>query len=134
MWKLNKEEYSELCSFIGKELKIKTNWVYHIQGENEYGRYHQFNGLNFNSSSYNILKIYFVLGKIEVFKEYEIINEKNLENSNGQFIETHTLVSCFKKYSKSKFEEFKNLVDIGLYDQEDLKNLELRINSLFVKT
>ena len=75
-----------------------------------------------------------ILGKIEVFKEYEIINEKNLENSNGQFIETHTLVSCFKKYSKSKFEEFKNLVDIGLYDQEDLKNLELRINSLFVKT
>ena len=79
MWKLNKEEYSELCSFIEKELKIKTNWVYHIQGENEYGRYHQFNGLNFNSSSYNILKIYFVLGKIEVFKEYEIINEKNLK-------------------------------------------------------
>ena len=38
-----------------------------------------------------------------------------------------------KKYSQSKLKEFKGLFDIGLYEQEDLDNLELRMNSLFDK-
>ena len=38
---------------------------------------------------------------------------------------------CFKNFSQSKLKEFKGLVDIGLYEQEDLDNLELRMKSLF---
>ena len=46
----------------------------------------------------------------------------------SEFIEKETLIFCLKKYSQSKLKEFKGLFDIGLYEQEDLDNLELRMN------
>ena len=133
MWKLSKEEYSELCSVIGEKLKITSNWVWDKENKNNLGKFHQFHGLNFNSSTFNILRFYYEIKKVELYQERKILNEKNLEDSESEFIEKETLIFCLKKYSQSKLKEFKGLFDIGLYEQEDLDNLELRMNSLFDK-
>lgn len=131
MFKLKKEEYTELCYFIEKPLKIKSNWVWGKDGQNKIGKFHEFHGLNFNSSTFNILRIYFKIGKVEIFKENQIIKEKPLEDLKSEFIENKILFMCFNEYSKSKLNEIKSLVDFGLYEQKDLDKLKLRLDSLF---
>ena len=131
MWKLSKEEYSELCSVIGEKLNIKSNWVWENQNNNNIGKFHQFHGLNFNSPTFNILRFYFELKKVELYRKIKILDEKSLKDSESKFIEKEILMFCFKNFSQSKLKEFKGLVDIGLYEQEDLDNLELRMKSLF---
>ena len=131
MYKLKKEEYTELCYFIEKPLKIKSNWVWGKDGQNNFGKFYEFHGLNFNSSTFNILKIYFNIGKVEIYKEYQIINEKPLEDFKSEFIENEILFLCFNEYSKSKLDEIKSLVDFGLYEQEHLDKLKLRLDTLF---
>ena len=58
MWDLKKEEYVELCSLIGEKLKIKSNWVWDKESENYLGKYHQFNGLKFNSPTISVFRFY----------------------------------------------------------------------------
>lgn len=133
MWNLKKEEYLELCSLIGEKLNIKSNWVWHQESINHLGKYHQFNGLKFNSQTYSILRFYFKFRKVEIFKEINILHEKKLEDLNSEFIEKDILIKCFNEYSKSKIKEIRSLVEFGLYEQGDLDELILRLNTFLIE-
>ncbi|MDC1030934.1 hypothetical protein OAR08_00830 [Flavobacteriaceae bacterium] len=132
MWKLKKEEYLELCSLIGEKLKIESNWVWDKESKNHQGKYHQFNGLKFNSSTISVFRFYIDLRKVEIFKEIRILNVNKLEDSESEFLGKDTLIECFNEYSKSKVDEIKSLVEFGLYEQGDLDKLSLRLNSFLI--
>lgn len=131
MWKLKKEEYSELCNILGDHLDVKGNWIWQKESKNDLGRFHQFQGVPFNSSTHSILRIYFELRKIELFKNIDVFENQKLNDSTGEFINHDNLLFCLKEYSSSKLREFKEWVDFGLYDPSDLEELENRMNSLF---
>jgi len=132
MWDLKKEEYLELCSFIGEKLKIKSNWVWDNESKNHLGKYHQFKGLKFNSPIFSVFRFYINLRKVEVFKEIRILNDNKLEDSESEFLGKDILIECVNMYSKSKVDEIKNLVEFGLYEQGDLDKLISRLDSFSI--
>lgn len=132
MWNLKKKEYLELCSLIGEKLKIKSNWVWDKESENHLGKYHQFKGLRFNSTTFSVFRFFIDLRKVEIFKEIIIFNDKKLEDLESEFLGKDILIKSVNEYSKSKVDEMKSLVEFGLYKQGDLDKLILRLDSFLI--
>jgi len=132
MWDLKKKEYLELCSLIGEKVKIKSNWVWDKESENHLGKYHQFHGLRFNSTTFSVFRFFIDLRKVEIFKEIIIFNDKKLEDLESEFLGKDILIECVNEYSKSKVDEMKSLVEFGLYKQGDLDKLILRLDSFLI--